>query len=125
MSVISLGFIVVVDLKMGEERRERRHEPVWSSSCDLRLLDSLRMQEEEKLHMEEEELHMLASLWQEQEEEEMGGVPGLSVSQVHQCNISISTRSDDTSTWTHIAMVSHVLLIDPMHSSGSLHRLYD
>ncbi|XP_013987794.1 protein CFAP20DC [Salmo salar] len=85
--------------KVGEERMERRHEPVGSSSCDLRLLDSLRMQEEE------EELHMLASLRREQEEEEEGGgATGLSASQIHQCNVSISTSSDETSTWTHIPM---------------------
>ncbi|XP_064821919.1 uncharacterized protein C3orf67 homolog [Oncorhynchus masou masou] len=84
--------------KVGEERAERRHEPVGSSSCDLRLLDSLRMQEEE-------ELHMLASLRREQEEEEEGGgATGLSASQIHQCNVSISTSSDEPSTWTHIPM---------------------
>uniref|UniRef100_A0A8C7IID2 CFAP20 domain containing n=1 Tax=Oncorhynchus kisutch TaxID=8019 RepID=A0A8C7IID2_ONCKI len=84
--------------KVGEERAESRHEPVGSSSCDLRLLDSLRMQEEE-------ELHMLASLRREQEEEEEGGgAPGLSASQIHQCNVSISTSSDEPSTWTHIPM---------------------
>ncbi|XP_071237310.1 protein CFAP20DC [Salvelinus alpinus] len=87
--------------KVGEGGAERRHEPVGSSSCDLRLLDSLRMQEEE----EEEELHMLASLRREQEEEEEGGgATGLSASQIHQCNVSISTSSDETSTWTHIPM---------------------
>ncbi|XP_038821394.1 uncharacterized protein C3orf67 homolog [Salvelinus namaycush] len=85
--------------KVGEGRAERRHEPVGSSSCDLRLLDSLRMQEEE------EELNMLASLRREQEEEEEGGgATGLSASQIHQCNVSISTSSDETSTWTHIPM---------------------
>nr|XP_046166721.1 uncharacterized protein C3orf67 homolog isoform X2 [Oncorhynchus gorbuscha] len=84
--------------KVGEERAESRHEPVGSSSCDLRLLDSLRMQEEE-------ELHMLASLQREQEEEEDGGgATGLSASQIHQCNVSISTSSDEPSTWTHIPM---------------------
>ncbi|XP_035634171.1 uncharacterized protein C3orf67 homolog isoform X1 [Oncorhynchus keta] len=84
--------------KVGEERAESRHEPVGSSSCDLRLLDSLRMQEEE-------ELHMLASLRREQEEEEEGGgATGLSASQIHQCNVSISTSSDEPSTWTHIPM---------------------
>jgi hypothetical protein len=94
--------LFVVDLKVGEERAESRHEPVGSSSCDLRLLDSLRMQEEE-------ELHMLASLQREQEEEEDGGgATGLSASQIHQCNVSISTSSDEPSTWTHIPMVSHV-----------------
>ncbi|XP_024229642.2 uncharacterized protein C3orf67 homolog isoform X1 [Oncorhynchus tshawytscha] len=84
--------------KVGEERAESRHEPVGSSSCDLRVLDSLRMQEEE-------ELHMLASLRREQEEEEEGGgATGLSASQIHQCNVSISTSSDEPSTWTHIPM---------------------
>ncbi|XP_029631744.1 protein CFAP20DC isoform X2 [Salmo trutta] len=92
-------FLASESEEVGEERTERRHEPVGSSSCDLRLLDSLRMQEEE------EELHMLASLRREQEEEEEGGgATGLSASQIHQCNVSISTSSDETSTWTHIPM---------------------
>ncbi|KAJ7999884.1 hypothetical protein DPEC_G00199040 [Dallia pectoralis] len=98
------------------ERRKMRHEPVWSpgTSCDLSLLDSLRLfeQEEEELRKldsrplredEEEELRMLDSLRREQEEEDKGGgATGLSASQIDHCNVSIS--SDDTSTWTHMTM---------------------
>uniref|UniRef100_A0A3P8XDC6 CFA20 domain-containing protein n=1 Tax=Esox lucius TaxID=8010 RepID=A0A3P8XDC6_ESOLU len=88
--------------KVCKERRQGSHEPVWSTgtSCDLSLLDSLCLQEDE-----EEELRMLASLQREQEEEdEGGGATRLSASQIHHCNVSISTTSDDTSTWTHIPM---------------------
>ncbi|XP_016367702.1 uncharacterized protein C3orf67 homolog [Sinocyclocheilus rhinocerous] len=71
---------------------DEKVQPLGSSSrCDLR-----RSQDEE------DELRMLASLKREQEEErdgDMGG-PGLSASQVHHCNISLSASSDDTSTWT-------------------------
>ncbi|XP_051563421.1 protein CFAP20DC-like, partial [Myxocyprinus asiaticus] len=72
-------------------RVDRRVLPLGSSRPDLR-----RSQEHEE--DEEDELRMLASLKREQEED-MGG-PGLSMSQVHHCNISLSTSSDDTSTWT-------------------------
>uniref|UniRef100_A0A671SDT8 Uncharacterized protein n=1 Tax=Sinocyclocheilus anshuiensis TaxID=1608454 RepID=A0A671SDT8_9TELE len=71
---------------------DERVQPLGSSSrCDLR-----RSQDEE------DELRMLASLKREQEEERDGhmGGPGLSASQVHHCNISLSASSDDTSTWT-------------------------
>ncbi|KAM9075057.1 protein CFAP20DC isoform 2-T2 [Megaptera novaeangliae] len=51
--------------------------------------------------MSESELQMLASLRRQQNEElEDTGVPhGLSASQVDNCNVSISTSSDDTTTW--------------------------
>uniref|UniRef100_A0A8C1I8F0 Zgc:162324 n=1 Tax=Cyprinus carpio TaxID=7962 RepID=A0A8C1I8F0_CYPCA len=70
---------------------DERVQPLGSSRCDLR-----RSQDEE------DELRMLASLKREQEEEGDGGMggPGLSASQVHHCNISLSASSDDTSTWT-------------------------
>ncbi|XP_073704240.1 protein CFAP20DC isoform X2 [Garra rufa] len=73
---------------------DERVQPLGSSRCDLR-----RSQDEED---EEDELRMLASLKREQEEEGDGDVggPGLSASQVHHCNISLSASSDDTSTWT-------------------------
>ncbi|XP_067316362.1 uncharacterized protein C3orf67 homolog [Pseudorasbora parva] len=71
-----------------------RVQPLGSSRCDLR-----RSQDEED---EEDELRMLAILKREQEEGGDGdmGDPGLSASQVHHCNISLSASSDDTSTWT-------------------------
>ncbi|XP_075406079.1 protein CFAP20DC isoform X2 [Tenrec ecaudatus] len=52
-------------------------------------------------HMSDSELQMLASLRRQQDEDlEEAGVPhGLSASQVDNCNVSISTSSDDTTTW--------------------------
>ncbi|XP_010588007.1 protein CFAP20DC isoform X2 [Loxodonta africana] len=51
--------------------------------------------------MSESELEMLASLRRQQNEEleETGASHGLSASQVDNCNVSISTSSDDTATW--------------------------
>ena len=90
---------------------ERSLVRVGTSSWDRHLLSSLHMQEEE----EEEELRMLASLRREQEEEEeeeeMGGAIGLTSSQIHQCNVSISTSSDDTSTWTLIPAVRPICIL--------------
>ncbi|XP_059966961.1 protein CFAP20DC isoform X5 [Mesoplodon densirostris] len=51
--------------------------------------------------MSESELQMLASLRRQQNEEleDTGASHGLSTSQVDNCNVSISTSSDDTTTW--------------------------
>ncbi|KAK1143460.1 hypothetical protein AOXY_G36708 [Acipenser oxyrinchus oxyrinchus] len=51
--------------------------------------------------MSASELRMLASLQRQQNEEleDDGNSPGLSASQIDNCNISISTSSDDTTTW--------------------------
>ncbi|XP_007192424.2 protein CFAP20DC isoform X10 [Balaenoptera acutorostrata] len=51
--------------------------------------------------MSESELQMLASLQRQQNEEleDTGAPHGLSASQVDNCNVSISTSSDDTTTW--------------------------
>uniref|UniRef100_A0A8C9I1B2 CFA20 domain-containing protein n=1 Tax=Piliocolobus tephrosceles TaxID=591936 RepID=A0A8C9I1B2_9PRIM len=51
--------------------------------------------------MSESELQMLASLRRQQNEEleDAGTSHGLSASQVDNCNVSISTSSDDTTTW--------------------------
>ncbi|MEJ1276734.1 hypothetical protein NN561_007645 [Cricetulus griseus] len=51
--------------------------------------------------MSECELQMLASLRRQQNEdlEDTGDPHGLSASQVDNCNVSISTSSDDTTTW--------------------------
>ncbi|KAI7808014.1 uncharacterized protein C3orf67 homolog [Triplophysa rosa] len=75
---------------------DERVRPLGSSRCDLRR--SEKSEEEE----EEDELQMLATLKREQEEEQNSdtGGPGLTASQVHHCNISLSASSDDTSTWT-------------------------
>ncbi|KAF4079053.1 hypothetical protein AMELA_G00188730 [Ameiurus melas] len=83
-----------VKLHNVRESMRRMKMPVGSSICDL----SKRAEQEE---VEEEELRMLASLKRQQEEEEGGTCDsGLSASQVQQCNVSLSMRSDDTSTWT-------------------------
>ncbi|KAM6169799.1 protein CFAP20DC isoform 2-T2 [Rhynchocyon petersi] len=51
--------------------------------------------------MSDSELQMLASLRRQQNEEleDSGTTHGLSASQVDNCNVSISTSSDDTTTW--------------------------
>ncbi|XP_014322384.1 uncharacterized protein C3orf67 homolog [Myotis lucifugus] len=51
--------------------------------------------------MSKSELQMLASLRQQQNDdlEDTGASHGLSASQVDNCNVSISTSSDDTTTW--------------------------
>ncbi|KAM9186336.1 protein CFAP20DC isoform 2-T2 [Dugong dugon] len=51
--------------------------------------------------MSESELQMLASLRRQQNEEseEAGALHGLSASQVDNCDVSVSTSSDDTTTW--------------------------
>uniref|UniRef100_A0A8C6WZI9 Zgc:162324 n=1 Tax=Neogobius melanostomus TaxID=47308 RepID=A0A8C6WZI9_9GOBI len=54
-------------------------------------------------HQDDEELRMLASLKREHEAEE--SAVALSDSQIHQCHVSLSVSSDDTSTWTHNSMV--------------------
>lgn len=79
-------------------------KPVDSIQYDEHLLGSLRMHEDE-----DEERRMLASLKREQEEDECRA-SGLSASQIHQCNVSVSMSSDDASTWTHASMVCVVIL---------------
>ncbi|XP_062324654.1 uncharacterized protein C3orf67 homolog isoform X1 [Osmerus eperlanus] len=102
VSRTSLKEIPPGDFRLLQVQGERSLARVGTSSCDLHLLSSLHMQEEE------EELRMLASLRREQEEEEeMEGATGLTSSQIHQCNVSISTSSDDTSTWTLIPAPSN------------------
>uniref|UniRef100_A0A3P8T054 CFAP20 domain containing n=1 Tax=Amphiprion percula TaxID=161767 RepID=A0A3P8T054_AMPPE len=93
-SIISV--LWVINLKAEEEEALK---PVESSHYDLHLLGSLRIHGDD-----DEELRMLASLKREQEEDECRA-SGLSASQIHQCNVSISMSSDDTSTWTHISML--------------------
>ncbi|XP_023661231.2 protein CFAP20DC isoform X2 [Paramormyrops kingsleyae] len=66
------------------------------NSSEVSMLFSLGMQEEE-------ELHMLASLCRQKEEDSQEGASwptGLSASQIHNCTVSISSCSDETSTWT-------------------------
>ncbi|XP_061642180.1 uncharacterized protein C3orf67 homolog isoform X2 [Phyllopteryx taeniolatus] len=57
-----------------------------------------------QLHQgDDDELQMLASLKRQQEEDKYKA-SGLSASQIHQCKVSMSQSSEDTSTWTHISM---------------------
>lgn len=85
---------------------EEPPKPVDSTGRDLHLLNSLRMRGDG----DEEELQMLASLKREQEEDECRA-PGLSASQIHQCNVSISMSCGDASTWTYVSMVCAIHLI--------------
>uniref|UniRef100_A0A3B4G784 Uncharacterized protein n=1 Tax=Pundamilia nyererei TaxID=303518 RepID=A0A3B4G784_9CICH len=95
-----ISVLLVINLK--EEEEDETLKPVDSSHCDSDLLGSPQTQDDE-------ELRMLASLKREQEEDECKA-SGLSASQIHRCNVSISMSSDDTSTWTHISLVCIVQL---------------
>ncbi|XP_075893208.1 protein CFAP20DC isoform X2 [Nelusetta ayraudi] len=76
-------------------------DPVDSSGgWKLHLLSSLGMRGDGG---DEEELRMLASLKREQEEDECKA-PGLSASQIRQCNVGVSVSCGDASTWTHVSM---------------------
>uniref|UniRef100_A0A8C3A7L5 Uncharacterized protein n=1 Tax=Cyclopterus lumpus TaxID=8103 RepID=A0A8C3A7L5_CYCLU len=72
-------------------------KPVDSSDYNLHMLSRLRMHGDD-----DHELRMLASLKREQDKYECRA-SGLSASQIHHCNVSISMSSDDASTWTHIS----------------------
>ncbi|XP_070215717.1 protein CFAP20DC isoform X6 [Bos mutus] len=68
----------------------------------------------------ESELQMLASLRRQQNEElEDTGAPyGLSASQVDNCNVSISTSSDDTTTWNSCLPPGLVKYAEPTNCSS-------
>ncbi|KAL7407033.1 hypothetical protein ABVT39_001855 [Epinephelus coioides] len=102
-SSVSLSRRLLQEVKIDDSTRHKEEEedentlkPVDSS---LHLLSSLQMHGDD----DDDELRMLASLKREQEEDECRA-SGLSASQIHQCNVSISMSSDDASTWTHISM---------------------
>ncbi|XP_049894174.1 uncharacterized protein C3orf67 homolog isoform X1 [Epinephelus moara] len=102
-SSVSLSRRLLQEVKIDDSTRHKEEEedentlkPVDSS---LHLLSSLRMHGDD----DDDELRMLASLKREQEEDECRA-SGLSASQIHQCNVSISMSSDDASTWTHVSM---------------------
>ncbi|XP_044030317.1 uncharacterized protein C3orf67 homolog isoform X2 [Siniperca chuatsi] len=102
-SSVSLSRRLLQEVKLDDSTQHKEEEdntmkPVDSSDYNVRLLSSLLMHGDD-----DEELRMLASLKREQEEDERRA-SGLSASQIHQCNVSISMSSDDTSTWTHISM---------------------
>ncbi|XP_053075127.1 protein CFAP20DC isoform X9 [Acinonyx jubatus] len=87
------------DFYGGDSSEEKRRE---DSSC---LKESSEKEYDwrnyQPSQMSESELQMLASLRRQQNEEleDMGASHGLSASQVDNCNVSISTSSDDTTTW--------------------------
>ncbi|XP_060487440.2 protein CFAP20DC isoform X8 [Panthera onca] len=87
------------DFYGGDSSEEKRRE---DSSC---LKESSKKEYDwrnyQPSQMSESELQMLASLRRQQNEEleDMGASHGLSASQVDNCNVSISTSSDDTTTW--------------------------
>ncbi|XP_068451276.1 protein CFAP20DC isoform X2 [Clinocottus analis] len=70
-------------------------KPVDSSDYNLHVLSSSWMPKDD-----DHELRMLAGLKKDQGEYECKA-SGLSASQIHHCNVSMS--SDDASTWTHIS----------------------
>lgn len=97
-------FFLIFFVSKAEDGRE-----IYSvkNSSEVSMLCSLGMQEEE-------ELHMLASLCRQKEEDSQEGASwpaGLSASQIHNCTVSISSISDETSTWMpSLHMVSPVPL---------------
>uniref|UniRef100_UPI0037E811FC protein CFAP20DC n=1 Tax=Semicossyphus pulcher TaxID=241346 RepID=UPI0037E811FC len=101
-SSVSLSRRLLQEVKVWDSTEPKEEEDNTVKSVDpsdhnLHLLSSLRIHGDD-----DEELRMLASLKREQEEDECRA-SGLSASQIHQCNVSISMSSDDTSTWTHIS----------------------
>ncbi|XP_037643270.1 uncharacterized protein C3orf67 homolog isoform X1 [Sebastes umbrosus] len=80
-----------------KEKEDNSLTPLDSSDYNSHLLSSPRMHGND-----DDELRMLASLKREQEEDECRA-SGISASQIHHCNVSISMSSDDASTWTHIS----------------------
>lgn len=75
---VTLYFVTVFSL--GQEYDWRNYQPNPMSESELQMLASLRRQQNEEL-------------------EDTGASHGLSASQVDNCNVSISTSSDDTTTW--------------------------
>lgn len=65
---------------LAQEYDWRNYQPSEISDSELQMLASLRRQQNEEL-------------------EDTGALYGLSASQVDNCNVSISTSSDDTTTW--------------------------
>ncbi|XP_076012967.1 protein CFAP20DC [Genypterus blacodes] len=97
---LSLRFLQEVkleDSRQHEEIEDKTLKHADASESDLHLLSSFQTHTDD-----EEELRMLASLKREEEDE--CSASGFSASQIHQCNVSISMSSDDTSTWTHVSM---------------------
>nr|XP_046239494.1 uncharacterized protein C3orf67 homolog isoform X2 [Scatophagus argus] len=100
-SIISLSRRLLQEVRLDDFTQHKEEDdtplkPVDSRDYNLHLHSSLHVEDDE-------ELRMLASLKREQEEDECRA-SGLNTSQIHQCNVSISMSSDDTSTWTHISM---------------------
>ncbi|XP_032370199.1 protein CFAP20DC isoform X2 [Etheostoma spectabile] len=89
---------VKFDYSTQHKEEDNTPKPVDSINNNLHLLSSLRLHGDD-----DDELRMLASLKKEQEDDGCRA-SGLSASQIHHCNVSISTSSDGASTWTHISM---------------------
>nr|XP_061813541.1 uncharacterized protein C3orf67 homolog [Nerophis lumbriciformis] len=87
---------VILDDPLKEE--DNTSQPSDSGDWHLDPTSSLQL-----YMVDDDELQMLASLKREQEEDEHKA-SGLTASQIHQCNVSMSLSSEDTSTWTHISM---------------------
>ncbi|XP_029287819.1 protein CFAP20DC isoform X2 [Cottoperca gobio] len=103
-SSVSLSRRLLQEVKLNDSTQHKEEEnntpkPVDSSAYNLNLLTNLRTHGDDG----DNELRMLASLKREQEEDECRA-SGLSASQIHHCNVSISMSTDDASTWTHISM---------------------
>ncbi|CAG5980421.1 unnamed protein product, partial [Menidia menidia] len=101
-SSVSVSRKLLQEIRLDDSKHHKEQEyealkTVDSSHYLLRPHRSLRMDT-----CDDEELQMLASLRKEQEEDECSSL-ALSTSQIHQCAVSISMSSDDTSTWTHMS----------------------
>ncbi|KAM9758006.1 protein CFAP20DC [Menidia menidia] len=101
-SSVSVSRKLLQEIRLDDSKHHKEQEyealkTVDSSHYLLRPHRSLRMDT-----CDDEELRMLASLRREQEEDECSSL-ALSTSQIHQCAVSISMSSDDTSTWTHMS----------------------
>ncbi|XP_035236445.1 uncharacterized protein C3orf67 homolog isoform X1 [Anguilla anguilla] len=107
-SRISLSKKSVKEIPIGDSRLHVDHTAGSRTSLRANRASGSKLCVRESLGNQEEELLMLASLLRQQEAEreevyEEGTPAGLSASQIHNCNVSISTSSDDTSTWTPYA----------------------
>ncbi|XP_034388150.1 uncharacterized protein C3orf67 homolog isoform X2 [Cyclopterus lumpus] len=101
-SSVSLSRRLLQEVKLDDSTQHKAEDnntlkPVDSSDYNLHMLSRLRMHGDD-----DHELRMLASLKREQDKYECRA-SGLSASQIHHCNVSISMSSDDASTWTHIS----------------------
>ncbi|KAJ8369765.1 hypothetical protein SKAU_G00097930 [Synaphobranchus kaupii] len=93
------------EIPIGDSRLHMDHTESSRTSHQPNRASGFKLCVQGSLGNQEEELLMLASLLRQQEDEreeiyKEGTSAGLSASQIHNCNVSISSSSDDTSTWT-------------------------